>query len=267
MSILDDGDGARDSLPDPRDRLAGGEPIDAAELIEMLCSDQVDRWRAGERIPAEAYMALHPTLRGGGEAAFELIYGEFLIRESLGEPPKIEEFCWRFPHFADRLRRQLGLHHALGEAAPKTERGLGDSDGLDPADGLAVPLVPGFEIVGVLGQGGMSVVYLARQVGADRLVALKVIRATGVCRPRRRRSLPRRGRGRRPLPAPQHHPGVRGRRVRRTGLPGPGIRFGRQPPAEARGQSPAAPRRRTTRRAPGAAPSITPTSTRSSTAT
>ncbi len=37
--------------------------------------------------------------------------------------------------------------------------------------------MPGFEIVGMLGQGGMSVVYLARQAALNRRVALKVIHA------------------------------------------------------------------------------------------
>src|ERR1700732_2751130 len=51
------------------------------------------------------------------------------------------------------------------------------STGLTPGEGREYPEVPGYEILGILGHGGMGVVYRARQLTANRLVALKMIRA------------------------------------------------------------------------------------------
>jgi formylglycine-generating enzyme required for sulfatase activity len=51
------------------------------------------------------------------------------------------------------------------------------STDLTPGESREYPEIPGYEILGICGHGGMGVVYRARQLGANRLVALKMIRA------------------------------------------------------------------------------------------
>jgi formylglycine-generating enzyme required for sulfatase activity len=48
---------------------------------------------------------------------------------------------------------------------------------LAPGESREYPDVPGYEILGICGHGGVGVVYRARQLGAQRLVALKMLRA------------------------------------------------------------------------------------------
>jgi tetratricopeptide (TPR) repeat protein len=169
---------------DIRQRIAlAGNPSES-QLVEWLCADQIRGWQAGQRIPAEAYLALCPALEVDGKAAFEVVYGEYVLREMMGESPSLEEFAWRFPKLADQLRRQVAFHRVVtspdageGEAEQPARPEEGDAgDDAGPAVPGA-PEIPGYRVVDELGRGGAGVVYKARHLTLNRLVALKVIPA------------------------------------------------------------------------------------------
>jgi WD40 repeat protein/serine/threonine protein kinase len=101
-----------------------------------------------------------------------------------------EELCASCPELLAEVRthiRALQRMEAFMETGPDASPLPSTVDGGPPTGDAApsgkLPAIPGYEIMGELGHGGMGIVYQARQGGLKRLVALKMIKADSYASP------------------------------------------------------------------------------------
>ncbi len=88
---------------------------DPEEIVMALRVDQAERCRLGQWVPAEHYVNAFPAVRDHSEAAIDLIFAEYLLREERGEQPPLEEFLRRFPEHADEFKLQIELHREMDD--------------------------------------------------------------------------------------------------------------------------------------------------------
>jgi tRNA A-37 threonylcarbamoyl transferase component Bud32 len=134
--------------------------------VEQVCARFEDAWRAGQRPRLEDFLGntaeaeRAPLLR-------ELLRLELQYRLRAGEQPNPQEYQLRFPGQDDLIDALLPASEAF--TLPGANQTAPDPTSFPQSFGE-------YELLAEVASGGMGVVFKARQVGANRTVALKMIR-------------------------------------------------------------------------------------------
>jgi serine/threonine protein kinase/Flp pilus assembly protein TadD len=138
---------------------------EAAEaLAAKLVGEMTFRWRQGDRLLPEDFLARHPELWEHPVAAADLIYEELCLRQEYGPEVPVEQVLRRFPQWRPQLEVLFDCQRLLGprRTAPQF-----------PAAG---EFLGDFLLLAELGRGAQGRVFLASQLSlGDRPVVLKLV--------------------------------------------------------------------------------------------
>jgi tetratricopeptide (TPR) repeat protein/predicted Ser/Thr protein kinase len=197
----------------------GSMPLSAEENVDRVCEDFEAAWQAAqsirERPRIEEYLCTVHALERYALLR-ELLALDIAYRIQAKESPELADYRERFSEHAELVE---AVYHAAAHitfpespstplipatSPPEPAQQVPEQEpakiapavyGNDQAQKLTTPtkpeeaapadapVIPEYEVFGLLGHGGMGVVYKARQHGLQRIVALKMIRAGAHARP------------------------------------------------------------------------------------
>ncbi len=145
--------------------------LPALERIETVCLAFEAVWKQGHKPQIEEYLG---TVQGPERSHLfrELLLLELDYLKNSGDHLTLDEYQARFPQDSQLVSdvfKQLSTDAAVCETSPSSSAPVTRQRNLPCQFG-------DYELLDVLGEGGMGIVYRARQRTPDRVVALKIIR-------------------------------------------------------------------------------------------
>src|SRR5947209_12796447 len=111
--------------------------------------------RAGHDRRAETLIAAYPAVAADTEAALELVYTEFVVRQQLGQNPDPSSWLDRFPQWRSDLEQMFEVHDELCKAeAGRSSLGRNPTLPAAPLPGGPPPPLPRARVLGRAGPGG-----------------------------------------------------------------------------------------------------------------